>query len=224
MSPDAPDAAAPGRTADPARPEATELPEEGGGAPPEPPAIPPSVLALRRTRRALWISVAVALPVAMLIAVLATRPSARSRAVESPLVGKPAPAAAGTTIDGSQASLSALRGQWVVVNFFATWCVPCRTEHPELVRFAAAHREARDASVFAVVYSDSPSAVRGYRSEHGGDWPMLTDPDGRIALDFGVRGIPESFLVSPEGFVVTKITGGVRAADLERLVTRASGG
>ncbi|HEX2193293.1 MAG TPA: TlpA disulfide reductase family protein [Acidimicrobiales bacterium] len=244
MTSEGSDAAAPATTADEPSPEEAAVgppgetpPEtaataeavspvdpEGEEEPPEPPVIPQSVLALRRTRKALWIAVAVALPVAMLVAVLATRPSARSREVQSPLVGRPAPGAEGATIDGSRASLADLRGQWVVVNFFATWCVPCRTEHPELMRFAEAHREAGDASVFAVVYSDSPSAVRDYRAEHGGDWPMLTDPDGRIALDFGVRGIPESFLVSPEGFVVSKITGGVRAADLERLLAQAGGG
>ena len=207
MSPDAPDAAAP------VEPEAAV----------EPPEIPRSVLALRRTRKALWIAVAVAIPVAMLIAVLATSPSARSRAVKSPLVGRPAPPAEGTTIDGSRASLADLRGRWVVVNFFATWCVPCRTEHPELVRFADAHEETGDASVFAIVYSDSPSAVKDYRAEHGGDWPMLTDPDGRVALDFGVAGVPESFLVSPEGLIVSKILGGVQAADLDRLLAQASG-
>ena len=231
MSSDSADGTAPATTADPSTAEAPRATEQeqttlGGhdeGVPAEAPAVPRSVLALRRTRRALWIAVAVALPVAMLIAVLATRPSAQSRAVESPLVGKPAPAAAGTTIDGSEAGLADLQGRWVVVNFFATWCVPCRTEHPELVRFAESHREAGDASVFAVVYSDSPSAVRDYRAEHGGDWPMLTDSDGRIALDFGVRGIPESFLVSPDGYVVAKITGGVRAADLERLLAEAGG-
>ena len=242
MTSEGSDAAAPASTSDApppeepaARPEetpretvgtaeaASPVDPEGEEEPPEPPVIPQSVLALRRTRKALWIAVAVALPVAMLVAVLATRPSARSREVQSPLVGRPAPVAEGTTVDGSRASLGDLRGRWVVVNFFATWCVPCRTEHPELIRFAEAHRQAGDASVFAVVYSDSPSAVRDYRAEHGGDWPMLTDPDGRIALDFGVRGIPESFLVSPEGFVVSKLTGGVRAADRERLLAEAGG-
>ena len=226
MTSEVPDAGAPARAADPVDPDETGPDATGdqAGPPSEPPEIPKSVITMRRTRKALWIAVAVALPVAMLIAVLATSPSARSRAVKSPLVGKPAPPAEGTTIDGSRASLADLRGQWVVVNFFATWCVPCRTEHPELIRFADSHRQAGDASVFAVVYSDSPSAVKDYRAGNGGDWPMLADPDGRVALDFGVGGIPESFLVSPDGFIVSKILGGVRAADLDRLLAQASGG
>ena len=191
---------------------------------PEPPEIPRSVLARRRTRRALWTAVAVALPVAMLIAVLATRPSAQTRAVRSPLLGKLAPPAEGTTVDGSRASLADLRGKWVVVNFFATWCVPCRVEHPELVRFSESHREAGDAAVFAVVYNDSASAVKDYRDQNGGDWPMLVDGEGRIALDFGVAGVPESFLVSPDGVIVSKLLGGVRASDLNGLITRVRGG
>jgi cytochrome c biogenesis protein CcmG/thiol:disulfide interchange protein DsbE len=186
--------------------------------------VPASYLRLRRARRVLWTAVAVALPVAMLVAVLATRPSAESRSVKSPLVGKPAPAAEGTTIDGQHARLADLQGRWVVVNFFATWCVPCQDEHPDLVRFSQAHRSAADASIFGVVYSDSPSAVKDFRAQRGGDWPLLTDPDGRIALDYGVAGVPESFLVSPEGVIVAKILGGVKADELEGLLNKARRG
>jgi len=177
-----------------------------------------------RTRRALWIAVAVAVPLALLIGVLATRPPSATRAVQSPLVGKPAPPIEAATVDGKQAALSDLRGRWVVVNFFATWCVPCRQEHPDLVRFAQAHETAGDASVLAVVYSDNTQAVREFRDKEGGTWPMLTDPKGRIALDYGVSGVPESFLISPDGIVTAKLLGGVRADDLDQLLYRAKSG
>jgi cytochrome c biogenesis protein CcmG/thiol:disulfide interchange protein DsbE len=109
----------------------------------------------------------------------------------------------------------------VLVNFFATWCVPCRIEHPDLVAFHQRHRAIGDAEVLGVVYSDSTDAVRQFRSEYGGDWPMLVDPNGRIALELGVAGVPESFLISPDGIVVSKIVGGVRGSDLDDLLTRA---
>ncbi len=212
MSPDSPE------PTDKAEPDEPEEPEEAEEAEE---LLPRSVRNLRRTRKALWIAVAVAVPVTMLILVLATRPSAESKTVQSPLLGKRAPAAEGTTIDGNHANLADFRGKWVVVNFFATWCVPCREEHPDLVRFQDAHRAAGDATILAVVYSDSASAVRDFRTKEGGDWPMLVDPDGRIALDYGVGGVPESFLINPDGIIVSKILGGVRSADLERLVAQA---
>ena len=191
--------------------------EKGEGQPPV------AVAGLRRTRRALWIAVAVAVPVAMLIVVLAVQPPAGTRQAKSPLVGKAAPAAAGTTIDGAEASLADVRGggKWVVVNFFATWCVPCRLEHPDLVRFAEQHTTIGDAAVMGIVFGDNTQAVKEFRDEEGGDWPMLTDPSGRTAIDFGVAGVPESFLVDPEGKVVAKIVGGIRAPDLDRLLADA---
>ncbi len=190
----------------------------------DPPVADPVVSGIRRTRRALWIAVAVAVPLFLFVVVLATRPSASTRQVRSPLLGKPAPAAESTTIDGEAVRLSDLKGRWVVVNFFATWCVPCRIEHDELERFHEAHQAAGDGSVMGVVFSDSAQAVKEFRADEGGTWPMLTDPKGSIALHFGVSGVPESFLVDPNGIVRSRILGGVRAVDLDRLLAEARAG
>jgi cytochrome c biogenesis protein CcmG, thiol:disulfide interchange protein DsbE len=223
MTSEAPDAGAPARAADPVDPDETGPDATGdqAGPPSEPPEIPKSVITMRRTRKALWIAVAVALPVAMLIAVLATSPSARSRAVKSPLVGKPAPPAEGTTIDGSRASLADLRGQWVVVNFFATWCVPCRQEHPELVRFDEAHSQAGDAAVVSVLYDDDPDTALVYFETNGGNWPVVLDTDGEVAVRYGVTGVPETYIVAPGGSLLVRITGGVTQAILDQVINNA---
>ena len=187
-------------------------------------ALPPLVAGLRKSRRVLWIAVGVAVVVSLLVIALANGQPAATRVAKSPLVGKPAPAVEGATVDGASASLADFKGEWVVVNFFATWCVPCRVEHPQLIRFAQAHEAAGDAAVLGVVYSDNAQAVREFRDKEGGGWPMLADPKGRVALDYGVAGIPESFLISPDGVVAAKITGGVDAARLEVVLNQAKAG
>ena len=168
-----------------------------------------------------WIAAATAIVFLALVIVLATRAPATTRVSGSPLLGQQAPALVGSTIDGEGYNLTAERGRWVVLNFFATWCVPCRQEHPDLVRFQDRHLATGDATVVAVVYDEPASAVRRFRAEEGGDWPMVLDPSGRVALDYGVRGIPESYLISPDGVVAAKITGGVRVEDLEKLLAQA---
>ncbi|HVT75915.1 MAG TPA: TlpA disulfide reductase family protein [Acidimicrobiales bacterium] len=159
-----------------------------------------------------------------LTAVLATRPPAATRTSPSPLLGHRVPSLDAPTIDGTRFSASQTSGKWVLVNFFATWCVPCRKEHPELIRFAQRHAVAGDAAVVGVIFSDTVREVRRFRRDKGGDWPMLIDADGRIAVAFGVSGVPESFLISPEGDVVAKLVGGVTDDRLEALLADAKRG
>ena len=174
-------------------------------------------------RTALWISLGLAVAVLGLVAVLATGTPATSRATESPLIGRQAPTVVATTIDGDAFDLASLRGRWVLVNFFATWCTPCREEHPDLVAFYERHRAIGDARVVGIIFDDDVEAIRQFREEEGGTWPMLEDPEGSLAVAFGVARVPESFLVAPDGTVVTKLVGGVRDADLERLLAEATG-
>ena len=170
------------------------------------------------TRRAPWIAGAVALVLVFVIYVAATSKPAESRISDSPLVSRPAPALAGEGVTGPAFDPAELRGRYVVVNFFATWCVPCRQEHPELVQFAARHAAVGDAAVVQVVYSDRAKNVRSFIAKHGGDWSVLDDPKGEVALEWGVRGLPESYLVDPDGVVQAKITGGATADLIEQLI------
>jgi cytochrome c biogenesis protein CcmG/thiol:disulfide interchange protein DsbE len=176
-----------------------------------------------RRHTARWAAVTVGVVVLLLIAVLATRKSAADKQAESPLLGHPAPALSGDAINGGAVSLDALRGKWVLVNFLASWCVPCAEEHPELVKFTQRHQAAGDAQVVGVVFDDTAGNVRSFFKRLGGSWPVLDDPGGHVALEYGVRGPPESFLVDPNGFAVSKIVGQVNADGLDRLLARARG-
>lgn len=174
-----------------------------------------------KRRIAPWIAGVVGLVLAVVVFIAATSKPAEQRVSDSPLLGKAAPVAAGSVLSGPTQSLADLKGKYVIVNFFATWCVPCRKEHPELVRFADRHASTNDAAVMQVVYGDRPAPVKSFLAKNGGDWTVLDDPKGSIALDWGVRGLPESYLVNPNGVVIAKIIGGANVEGLEDLLRQA---
>ncbi|MDQ1437229.1 MAG: cytochrome c biosis protein CcmG, thiol:disulfide interchange protein DsbE [Acidimicrobiaceae bacterium] len=172
-----------------------------------------------RRRTALYAAVAVGLTIALFVGVLATRKPAADRVAPSRLIGRPAPDVSGPGLDGSRFALSAQQGKYVLVNFFATWCIPCVQEHPQLRLFFERHQAAGDAAVVSVVYRDEPADVRRFFDERGGGWPVVEDEAAKV--DWGVRGVPESFLVSPDGIVLTRVVGGVSDVGLERLLAQA---
>lgn len=96
-----------------------------------------------------------------------------------------------------------------MLNLFATWCVPCQVEHPELIAFDEEHRTSGDAQVVSVVFGDSNEAVREFFATRGGEWPVMGKEYSSIIVDLGATGVPETFIVAPNGMVVERILGGV---------------
>ena len=176
---------------------------------------------VRRRRTALWSALAIAVIAALLIAVLATGTPALDRQSKSPLIGRLAPIVIGRSVTATSfSSLDVWRGHWVLVNFFATWCVPCRKEHPQFQLFTARHSDAR---LVMVIYNGDAAKVEEFFRSEGGDWPAVPDPGGRISVDYGVIAVPETYLIDPNGVVVTKIVGGATADGLDRLLTAVGG-
>ena len=166
-----------------------------------------------RGRATRWIAIVLAVVVLLLVLVLVTRKSAADRADFDPLENKPAPAIDGTTLDWKPFSLDSLKGQWVVVNFFATWCVPCQQEHPDLVSFDQRHKQAQDVQLVSVVFQDDLGAVRDFYAKNGGTWPVVNGDEGRMALDYSVIRPPDTYIIDPLGIVRARIPRPVNGPD-----------
>jgi cytochrome c biogenesis protein CcmG/thiol:disulfide interchange protein DsbE len=153
----------------------------------------------RHTTR--WIAGAVLLVLAVVGVVLATRTPQQATQVDSPLLGHMAPAISGTDLrTGHTVSLHSLRGHYVVVNFFASWCIPCQEEAPDLVRFeyAESHRDG-GADLISVVFHDSNGQALQFLKTQGAVWGAVGDPGGDIAQSYGVTSPPTTFVINPSG-------------------------
>lgn len=142
--------------------------------------------------------------VALLAAGFGRDPKLRSNALE----GREAPPFALKTIDGEPFSLADAKGMPVVVNFWSTWCQPCKIEHPVLMSAAEAYGPA-GVQFVAVIYQDDVSKVRAFLNRSGSHWPTLEDPGGRTAIAYGVAGVPETFFIDKDGVIVRKVSGPV---------------
>jgi cytochrome c biogenesis protein CcmG/thiol:disulfide interchange protein DsbE len=172
-----------------------------------------------------WAALAVALVVVVVGVVLATQVGGdpRADATRSQLVGKAAPDFDVRALDGSSVTLHDLAGRAVIVNFWNSWCAPCRAELPALKRFADRYRDDPSVAFVGIVRDDSKRAIREYVADEGVDWTIAMDPGARAALEFGTRGQPETFAITPDGVVAGAQIGPSTLQDLETMLAAAQG-
>jgi cytochrome c biogenesis protein CcmG/thiol:disulfide interchange protein DsbE len=162
-------------------------------------------------QRVLLLGLAVVVP---LVAVLVLNLGRDPRVIDSPLVGRKAPDFTLAPLDGGPpVTLASLRGKPVVLNFWATWCVPCFQEHPLLV--SAARGLGDRARFLGVIYEDSEEQVRAFLARQGSAYPSLLDPGSRTAIAFGIFGVPETYFIDADGKIAAKHVGPLDAASLE---------
>ncbi|MGG7644456.1 DsbE family thiol:disulfide interchange protein [Rhodovulum sp. YNF3179] len=134
-------------------------------------------------------------------------------ALPTALAGKPAPAVMIEPLgEGAQLTDAMIRAPGVkLVNFWASWCAPCRVEHPNLEELAAG-----GLTIYGVNYKDKPRQALGFLDELGDPYAALgADPAGRMAIEWGVYGVPETFVVDGNGRIIARVAGPVTDRALE---------
>jgi peroxiredoxin len=184
------------------------------------PSTPSSALPEPPWRRSRWKSFLVGVAAAGVVAAIAwlaieirdsdrgphDRTSAQASASGGADVGAAAPDFELRTLDGGAVRLADLRGRPVVVNFWASWCNPCRREFPLLAQAVTEH-ERDQLAVVGVTFRDIESDSRDFVEEMNASWPQGVDEDGVVAEAFGVRAIPQTFFLDADGTIAARIFG-----------------
>lgn len=170
-------------------------------------------------RRKRWLFLTVIVAVAALLGLLywgmARGPNAPV-GVAVPL-SRPAPEFALTAIDGQPLSLGALRGKTVVLNVWASWCEPCKAEAEELNRSYEQYK-GRNVVFVGLAFNDDDSQVRKFAAAYKIPYALALDPDGKIAIDLGITGVPETYLIDSDGRITQKWVGPITARQLNGLL------
>ena len=134
------------------------------------------------------------------------------------LVGKPAPDVTLPALDtGEPTAIRATAKGPTLINFFASWCVPCELEHPQLMAL-----KAEGVRIVGVAYKDAPENSRAFIGRMGDPFAVkLIDRDGRAGVEFGTTGVPETYLVGADGRIIAKYTGPLTAETAETLLDKA---
>jgi cytochrome c biogenesis protein CcmG/thiol:disulfide interchange protein DsbE len=164
----------------------------------------------RSPRSLRWALMLVLVVAAAIVAVVLSASFGRDpTVVQSVLLDRPAPPLEGAALGGDRFDLRDHRGKVVLVNVWASWCVPCRQEYPVLEE---ADRElgTRGLRVVGINTQDSEAEAQAFLDELGGEnFLSVVDPDGRIAVEWGTFGVPETFVVDRDGRLRAKVVGAV---------------
>ncbi len=150
------------------------------------------------------------IPLLFLIGVLAYGLTKDPKEIASPLVGREAPDFTIDLFDAGRLSLSDTRGKVVVVNFWASWCIPCREESHILEGAWQSYKD-KGVAFIGVNIQDRERDARAFLKRFRKSYPNGPDPDGKISIDYGIYGVPETFFIDRQGRVAYKHVGGVTA-------------
>jgi cytochrome c biogenesis protein CcmG/thiol:disulfide interchange protein DsbE len=129
--------------------------------------------------------------------------------------GQAAPPLTGVALDGSTVDLASLRGKPVVVNFWASWCVPCREEFPLLEEKLAALGPRDGLEVIGVLYKDEPELAQRFLDDVGASWPTIDDPGDAFARAYRVAAPPQTYFIDKDGVLRGIQVGQVRPQDFD---------
>ena len=165
-------------------------------------------------RRHAFVSAAAAL---VLLAAACTGSAGADDPLGAKAMNEPAPALAGDTVQGGTVALDDLQGKVVVVNFWATWCKPCRVEQPDLVQLSNDYRD-RGVEFLGVSERDDTAKARAWVKEFDVPYPSIVDEPGAWADDFAFFGLPDTYVIDRRGSIRWAVTGQTDADQLKELI------
>jgi cytochrome c biogenesis protein CcmG/thiol:disulfide interchange protein DsbE len=180
-----------------------------------------------------WVTLGVAVFVLALGAIFVATIGGGGKQQHGSLVNRVAPAIDVKDLDGTPVTFGTvtttsgrttngtLGGKTIVVNFWNSWCIPCKQEAPALAEFYAKHRNDPDFAMVGIVRDDDMRAVREYVARENVKWTIASDPNGKAAIAFGTNGQPETYMIDAGGVVRAELFGPASVDDLERMLQAA---